>query len=75
MRPKVYADFQNADIRGGVRLNTAGTLEDVEKLGLALTDGSVLLLSDDELETEGVVELSYEEQIWVARIEWSKLDT
>ena len=66
--PTVRVDFQNADAQGRVRLNTAGTFDDLH--ALELHDGVRLRLTDDELHAEGVVEYSSEEQVWVARVDW-----
>lgn len=82
MHPKVYADFHNADSQGRVRLNCAGTIQELNRLGLQLHDGLHLLLySDDaddqgrprELQVEGRVEHSPEEQCWVAVIDWDAI--
>jgi hypothetical protein len=78
--PRVYADFQNADPQGRLRLNCDGTARDLARQQVRLYDGLVLTLySDDvddqgrldELEVTGVVQQSSEEQCWVARIDWS----
>lgn len=77
MKPLIYADFQNADRRGRVRLNTAGTLADLARLGVILADGSeVTLYTDDEdaadgLRLDGVVENDSTEGGWVAVVDWS----
>jgi len=72
-------DFQNADEAGRVRLNTAGTLEDLARQGVQLCEGLVLdLYSDDgddnggldELVVQGRVELDGQ-QAWVAVIDWA----
>ena len=79
---KVYVDFQNADAQGRVRLNTAGTLRDISRQQVGLRTGLQLMLySDDlteagdhdELQVLGEVEYSSEEQLWVARIDWSAI--
>jgi len=70
--PKIFADFNNTDKRRCLRLNTRGALEDIENQNIKLEEGlEVLLYDHDELETLGVVESSLEENIWVARIDWS----
>jgi hypothetical protein len=69
--PRVFADFQNTDGKGRVRLNTIGTMEDLSQLGLILRDGLEILLYCLELETEGVVVHSEEENIWVSKVNWS----
>lgn len=69
---KIFADFNNADNSGRVRLNTHGSLADIERVGILLKPGLELILTDyDELETVGFVEFSAEEKIWVAKIHFS----
>jgi hypothetical protein len=69
-RPTVYADFNNADSRGCLRLNCIGTVEDLARQGVRLTEGLPLTLHDEELEADGEAHFSSDEQIWVATIDW-----
>jgi hypothetical protein len=77
--PRVYADFQNADPAGRLRLNCAGTVRDLARQGVELREGLALTLySDDtdddgpaELVADGIVERSAEG--WVARIDWDAI--
>ncbi len=69
MANTVYVDFNNMDSLGRIRLNSTGTVDDIRKLSLQLEEGMVLVVSDCELESKGVVEFSGEENIWVVRIE------
>jgi hypothetical protein len=80
--PRVSVDFQNADVRGRVRLNCTGTVRDLARQQVHLRDGIRLTLySEDgdangepcELQTEGVVQFSVDEQGWVAVIDWDDL--
>jgi hypothetical protein len=82
VKPKVYADFHNADISGRLRLNCVGTVEDLARQGITLRDGmSLTLYSDDldakgqpdELLVDGVASFSEEEHCWVAAIDWSAI--
>ena len=82
MPPRVYADFQNLDDANRLRLTCAGTVHDLERLGLRLTEGLVLTLycddaddagRPDELQAEGVVHYSNEQACWVAAIDWNAL--
>ena len=73
MKPTIFADFQNADEQGRIRLNTRGAQRDIEQLSPALTAGMSLTFSDGELEVDGEAEFSEEEHVWVARIDWSKI--
>ena len=71
---KLFADFNNADKNGRVRLNTKGTLDDLANHNIFLKVGLEVLLSDgDSLQAEGIVEYSNVEKIWVARIDWNKV--
>src|SRR5437870_13888974 len=81
--PHVYADFQNADSSGRVRLNCAGTIDDLSRQQIELREGlGVVLYSDDadekghpaRLIAKGTVAFSQEEQCWVAAIDWQKLE-
>jgi hypothetical protein len=80
VKPKVHADFQNADTTGRLRLNAIGTIEDLARQGVTLREGFLLTLyADDldangqldELRVDGVVSFSAEEHCWVATIDWS----
>lgn len=82
VKPKVYADFHNADSRGRVRLNCIGTLEDLAQQGVELREGLALTLYADDLDdrgrpdellAEGVVSFSAEEHCWVAAIDWAAI--
>jgi hypothetical protein len=69
-QPKVFADFHNADPKGRLRLNCVGTLQDLSRQGITLKPGLSLRLYGEELEVDGVVQFSEDEQLWVAVIDW-----
>ena len=78
-KPKVYADFHNADSQGRLRLNSVGTIEDLARQQIELRQGLTLTLYSDDLDDEGVldkllvdgvVSFSEEEECWVAIIDW-----
>jgi hypothetical protein len=71
----IYADFNNVDPKGRLRLNCIGTIQDLARLGITLYDGLHILLRDTELEVEGVVHFSSDESIWVAEIDSTKIAT
>jgi hypothetical protein len=71
--PRIFADFQNADSQGRLRLNCIGTIEDLSRQGTKLIDGQNLLIYSEELEVDAVVSYSNEEKIWVASIDWDKI--
>jgi hypothetical protein len=70
---RIFADFQNADSQGRLRLNCIGTIEDLSRQGTKLIDGENLLIYSEELEADAVVAYSDEEKIWVAEIDWDKI--
>lgn len=70
---KLFADFNNADTLGRIRLSNRGTISDIERLNIKLSNGLEVLLDDgDGLATIGIVGFSEIENIWVARISWDK---
>jgi hypothetical protein len=82
VKPKVYADFQNADSHGRLRLNCAGTEEDLSKQRVELREGLLLTLYSDDLDdkgdldellVEGMASYSEEEHCWVAAIDWDAI--
>lgn len=72
-KPRVFADFHNADTKGRVRLNCAGTETDIKRQEIVLQDGQSLIIYSEELETTGVVHYSEEEKLWTAVIDWSAI--
>ena len=52
-QPKVYADFQNADSQGRVRLNCVGTINDLSAQHVELQDGLLLTLYSDDADDNG----------------------
>jgi hypothetical protein len=71
--PSIFADFQNADPQGRVRLSCVGTLEDLARLGVRLESGLRVIVHDDDLEADGEVVFSADEKIWVAKIDWKAI--
>jgi hypothetical protein len=70
---RVFADFHNADVQGRLRLNCIGTIEDLAQQHIVLRDGLALTLYSEELEVEGVVQYSMDENLWVAVIDWQAI--
>jgi hypothetical protein len=75
--PRVYADFNKMDDEGRLRLTCLGTQQDLDALGIELSEGLHLCFytddaqadgSSDALLVEGVVERD-RSQGWVARID------
>jgi hypothetical protein len=83
VKPRIYADFQDADSLGHLRLNCIGTMEDLARQHVELREGLLLTLySDDlddkgqldELQADGIVSFSRDEHCWVAAIDWATID-
>ena len=72
-KPRVFADFHNADAKGRMRLNCAGTEADIKRQEIVLQDGQSLIIYSEELETTGVVHYSEEEKLWTIVIDWSAI--
>ena len=72
-KPKVFADFHNADAKGRVRLNCAGTGADLKRQKITLRNGQSLIIYSEELEVEGVVHYSEEEKLWTVVIDWNAI--
>lgn len=71
--PKVFADFHNADTQGRLRLNCTGTIEDLARQKIWLQNGLKLILYSEDLEVDGVVQYSTEENVWAAVISWDDI--
>lgn len=71
--PILYADFNNADVDGRLRLNCAGTMKDLAEQAVTLAPGMHVVLHDEELEADGKVEFSATENVWVGIIDWSQV--
>lgn len=71
--PHVYADLQNADAQGRLRLNCIGTIRDLARQSLTLREGLELTLYDEDLEVDGRTLFSEEERVWVAVIDWNAI--
>ena len=68
-----FADFHNADAQGRLRLNCAGTVEDLACQKFFLKEGQSLILYSEDLEVDGVVRYSEKENLWVAVIDWDAI--
>jgi len=56
-----------------LRLNCIGTVEDLARQNIELQDGQLLTLYSEDLEVNGVVRYSQEENLWVATINWNAI--
>jgi hypothetical protein len=71
--PTVHVDFHNADPEGYVRLNLAGTVGDLDRLGLTLTDDLRLHATDGEIAVDGVVRAPGAEGVWRLQVSWDDI--
>ena len=60
----IFVDFANCDEDGAIRLITRGTLDDLNRMGLQLTEGQKILVTDNEIEMTGTV--TFRDGMWVA---------
>jgi hypothetical protein len=72
-KPRIFADFHNADTQGRLRLNCVGTIEDLARQQISLREGQPLVLYSEDLEVDGVVQYSEEENLWIAVIDWDAI--
>ncbi len=70
---RIFADFHNADAKGRVRLNCAGTEADIKRQKIVLRNGQSLIIYSEELKVEGIVCYSEEEKLWTAVIDWDAI--
>lgn len=73
MPPRIFADFQNADDQGRLRLNCRGTIDDLHQLQVTLEEGLNVVLYAEDIEVDGEVQFSRDESIWVAEIDWDDI--
>jgi hypothetical protein len=72
-RPRIFADFHNADTQGRLRLNCIGTVEDMARQQITMREGQLLTLYSEDLEVDGQTQYSTEENLWVAVIDWNAI--
>ena len=61
MKPRLWVYFQNTDEAGRARLDTVGSIQDLNEQGIVLAEGLQVFLYCFELEAEGVVAYSEDE--------------
>lgn len=68
--PSIFADFNNLNQRGNVKLNTFGTNDDLSRLGITLMEGLLLHLTDtEEFAVSARVRWGGDDG-WIAVVEW-----
>ena len=72
-KPRIFADFHNTDVQGRLRLSCVGTTADLKRHGIVLREGQSLIIYSEELEVEGIVHYSEEENLWTAVIDWDAI--
>jgi hypothetical protein len=77
---RVYADFHNLDNSNRLRLNCAGTVEDLGRQGIEMREGLALTFymddaddqgRPDDLLVEGVAHYDEAARCWVALADWN----
>jgi hypothetical protein len=66
----IYVDFNNRDPEGRVRLNTAGSIDDMAAQRLTPFEGMILSLYSEDLEATGTV-CALAEGGWGIELDWS----
>ena len=65
--------FISTTLRLPGRLNTIGSITDLNRAGVVLESGLIVRLYSEDFKATGTVEFSEDERIWVARFEWQQL--
>jgi len=60
----IFADFNSRDEDDAVWLNANGTVQDLQEMGLNLTEGQTIWITDGEIEMMGTV--TFRDDMWVA---------
>ena len=71
MSHRLYVDFNNRDENGKIRINTVGSLRDIELLKSELRSGVNVTLYDEELEFQARLERDELFNIWLGVVDWS----
>ncbi len=64
----IYADFNNRDASGFIRLNNFGTVADLSEKSIALAEGLRIVVSDGDLIATVIVHEPGAEQVWRGEI-------
>ncbi|MFZ2959788.1 MAG: hypothetical protein WA705_23145 [Candidatus Ozemobacteraceae bacterium] len=63
---RIWGDFNSRDEEDRIRLNTVGSLEDLDKYPKQIRGGLRIIVFDDDFEVDGILEFS--EGIWKAKL-------
>ena len=70
---RIYADFNNCEENGKVRLNTNGSLGDLFRVKKQIHAGMPVWLYDEEFEVESKLEYDKKWKIWMGDPHWSTI--
>ncbi|MCZ6681058.1 MAG: hypothetical protein O7E52_27880 [Candidatus Poribacteria bacterium] len=69
----IYADFNNCEENGKVRLNTNGSLSDLSEVNDKIHPDMSVWLYDEEFEVEAKLEYNQKWKIWLGAPNWSTI--
>lgn len=69
----IYADFNNCEENGKVRLNTNGSLSDLFQVKNKIHPDMLVWLYDEEFEVETKLEYDRQWQLWLGEPNWSTI--
>lgn len=73
MSIRIYADFNNCEEGGKVRLNTNGSLNDLSQVKGKIEQGMFVWLYDEEFEVLTKLEYHPKWKIWLGEPNWSTI--
>lgn len=68
---RLHADFNNCTEDYKARLDTMGSLRDIEQHKDELREGMTVILNDGEIEVEARFERDPNDEIWIGVPDWS----
>jgi len=71
MKIRIYADFNNRNEDGFVRLTVVGSERDLTKYETSLTEGINVILYDEELEIDATLKRDPRLNIWLGVPDWT----
>jgi hypothetical protein len=73
MAIRIYADFNNCEEDGKVRLNSRGSLDDLSQVKNKIRSSMLVWIYDEELEVETELQYSQKWKIWLGEPNWSTI--